>query len=247
MKIISIINHKGGVGKTTSTLNLGKALSILKKKVLLIDLDPQANLSLICSTHLDKKSQTITESIVDEKPLKPVKVSENMDVVVSELDLAFAEAKISGKLDSFFKLDKAIKKLNAKYDYILIDCPPSVGILTSNAIIASTDILIPVQAQFLAANGLGEIINLIQEVDSNLGKKTNILGILMTQTRHTVMSKASVETVTNKHKSKVFKTHIRENVTLQESSALRQDIFTYNKASNGAEDYLSLANEILSI
>ncbi len=243
-RIISLVNHKGGVGKTTSTLNLGKALTLLGKKVLLIDIDPQANLSLWCNIREPKPS--IYESLTENIELPITKLSENLHIVPANLNLASADVKLHSGVGGYFRLKKNIKPLIDLYDFILIDCPPSLSILTINALIASNEILIVVQSQFLSIEGLKTIYELLDELKDNLESELFVTGLLLTQTNHTIISRNVVEMVENMYKNKVFKTQIKQSVKLIESSAERKDIFDYDSKCSGATDYTNLANEILN-
>lgn len=242
MKIIALVNHKGGVGKTTTTLNLGKALSLLGKKVLMIDNDPQANLTV--STNKENYEPTITEVYLEEINLPIVKVSENYDLVVASLSLAETEGKLQTDVNGYFKLKKAIAKLENKYDYVLIDCPPSLGILTINAMIVATEVLVVVQSQFLAVKGLTTIVDLVEKLREYLNPTLYITGLLLTQIGRNVITKSIIEAVREAYPHKVFETTIRQNIALAEASAVCKDIFSYNSKSIAAEDYLNLAKEI---
>ncbi|MCU0440582.1 MAG: ParA family protein [Raineya sp.] len=243
-KIIAIINHKGGVGKTTSTLNLGKALSILGKKILLIDIDPQANLSQ--SVGLENPDRSVYEVLCKgEKP--PIqKIADNFSIIPSELSLSTAEIELQAEqVTGYFKLREALEPLEKEYDYILIDCPPSLGILTVNALLASSHILIVVEPQFLAIKGLQTILELFEKLKKTLNRNLDILGLLITQFNRTVVSKNIIEQLREKYKDKVLESIIRQSVKITEASATKKDIFTYDDTCSGAEDYLILAKEII--
>lgn len=242
--VIALCNHKGGVAKTTSTINLGAAISNLGKRVLLIDSDPQANLSQ--SLGLEDENCSISEVFaqkINELPIK--KLSDKLSLVPASLDLSAVEPSLYSNINSYFILKSHIDKVKDNYDYILIDCPPSLGILTQNALIASHEVLIVVQAQFLALKGLDTIYNLVQSVRDKLNEKISVLGMLLTQTNHTRISKDIAQTLRATFKEKVFNTTIRQNVAISEASASRKDIFSYSPESFGAIDYMNLAKEIL--
>ncbi len=242
-KVISILNHKGGTGKTTTTINLGKALSMIGYKVLLIDLDAQANLSQ--SLGLEEETKTISEVFsqkLQELPAK--KISELMYVVPASLDLSAVEPGMYSNINSYFLLKSMIANIQDAYDFILIDCPPSLGIFTQNALIASNSVLITVQAQFLALKGLETVYNLVTSVREKLNQSISIQGLIVTQTNHTKLSKDIVSLLKDRFKEKVFGTTIRQNVALAEASANRKDIFSYNSDSYGATDYMNLAKEL---
>lgn len=244
IKIISILNHKGGTSKTTTTLNLGKALSILGYRVLLIDLDAQANLSQ--SMGVEDESETISEVFGLKLKQLPIKtISELLHLVPASLELSAVEAGMYSNISSYFLLKSLLDGLKDRYDYVLIDCPPSLGIFTQNALIASNSVLITVQAQFLALKGLDTVYSLITTVKEKLNQGISVQGLVVTQTNHTKLSKDILASLKIAFKEKVYATTIRQNVALAEASAHRQDIFSYNPESYGAIDYMNLAKEIL--
>lgn len=243
-RIISLVNHKGGVGKTTSTLNLGKALSLLGKKVLLVDIDPQANLSQ--SVGIDNPEQSIYESFMEDIHLPVIEVTEYLHIVPSELNLSVAEIKLqSEQLSGYMKLRNKLENIKSDYDFVLIDCPPTLGILTVNAIIASDEMVIVVEPQFLAVKGLQAILEMHESLQKSLNRQIKIIGILFTQYNRTVVSRNIIESLHVKYKDLPFNSIIRQSVKLAEASAKKQDIFTYDNASTGTEDYTNLAKEIL--
>lgn len=242
-RVIAVVNHKGGVGKTTTTLNLGKALSLLKQRVLIIDIDPQANLSQ--SLGVEDPEENINDTITHKRKLPILNMGHNFDLVPANLELSGAEVKLISEVNGYFRLRDALEAEETEYDYILIDCPPSLGILTINALIASSEVIVVVQSQYLAIKGLDTILELVEELKQNLNRVLAITGMLLTQVNRTVVSRTIVESVRNTHKTKVFNTFIRQNVALIEASTTGQDIFSYDKSSYGAEDYLKLAKEII--
>lgn len=243
-KVIAIINHKGGVGKTTTTLNLGKALSLLEKKVLLIDIDPQANLSQ--SVGLEDPEKNIYTAFLGGQELPIIEIANNFSLIPSSLDLSEAELKLQKEVNGYFKLKKLLGEIKKNYDFILIDCPPSLSILTINSLIAANNAIIVVQAEYLATKGLQTIISLIEELKENLNPELKIMGMLITQIDRTIIRQQIAEQLKNIYPERVFETTIRSNVTLTEASAMNQDIFTYNDKCSGAVDYMNLAKEILS-
>jgi chromosome partitioning protein len=242
--IISLLNHKGGVGKTTSAINIGAGMVELGKKVLLIDLDPQANLTL--SLGIPRQKVTIYEALRGEGDLDPYTAKPGMDVIVSSLDLSGAEMELINEAGREYILRELFTPFMDQYDYILIDCPPSLGLLTLNALTCSQYIIIPLQTEFLALQGLAKIKQVIDKVKFRLNKNLEIGGVIATMyDSRRVLNRDVVETIHKYFGEKVFKTYIRDNVALAEAPAQRKDIFDYNPKSSGAEDYLNLCKEIL--
>jgi len=243
-RIIAVVNHKGGVGKTTTTLNLGKALSLQGKKVLLIDIDPQANLSQ--SVGIDDPERSLYDTFVKEVDLMPYAISENLEIVATNLELASAEMQLQAEhITGYFKLKTALSTISHQYDFVLIDCPPSLGILTINALLASNEVLVVTEAQYLAIKGLQTILNLIEKLRKSLVPQLKIRGFLFTMFNRTVVSKSIIEQIRQQYGNLVFETLIRQNVRISEASALKKDIFSYDAQSAGAEDYLNLSKELI--
>lgn len=243
-KIIAIVNHKGGVGKTTTTLNLGKALSLQGKKVLLIDIDPQANLSQ--SVGIDDPNKSIYDTFVKDEDLPIYHISENFDIIPANLELSSAEMQIQAEhITGYFKLKNALTKVSEKYDFVLIDCPPSLGILTINALLAAQEVLVVTEAQYLSIKGLQTILNLIEKLQKTLVPQLKIRGFLFTLFNRTVISKSIIDQIRQNYGKLVFETVIRLNVKISEASALKKDIFAYDDQCIGAEDYLKLSNELI--
>ena len=243
-KVISLSNHKGGVGKTTSTINIGAGLNRLKKKVLLIDLDPQANLSQ--SLGVMEPERTIYGALKGEYKLEPLEIMPGLDLIPSTLDLSGAEVELSGEAGREYILKELIDPLRGSYDYILIDSPPSLGLLTINAFTASDEVYIPLQAQYLALQGLTKLMEVIAKIKSRLNKELKLGGVFITQyDRRKVLNRDVVETIKSHYKESLFKTAIRDNIALAEAPTQGLDIFRYNPKSYGAEDYLSLCKEML--
>lgn len=242
--IISLLNHKGGVGKTTSTINIGAGLVEHGKKVLLVDLDPQANLTL--SLGIPRQKNTIYEAMRGEAELEPFVVKEGLDVITSTLDLSGAEMELINEAGREYILQELFDGVADQYDYIIIDCPPALGLLTLNALTCSTYVYIPLQTEFLALQGLAKIKQVIDKVRFRLNKKLSIGGVIATMyDSRKVLNRDVVETIKKYFGNKVFNTLIRDNVALAEAPAQRKDIFEYNKRSPGAKDYLNLSKEVL--
>jgi chromosome partitioning protein len=245
-KVTSISNHKGGVGKTTSAINIGAGLNKLGKKILLIDLDPQANLSQ--SLGIIEPDNNIYGALRGEYKLQPIEVVKGLDVIPSTLDLSGAEVEMSGEAGREYILRELIEPIRGSYDYILIDSPPSLGLLTLNSFVASDQIFIPLQAQFLALQGLTKLLEVIDKIQKRLNKQLKVGGVFITQyDSRKVLNRDVVATIEAHFEDAVFKTKIRDNVALAEAPAQGLDIFRYNPKSPGAEDYLSLCKEILKV
>lgn len=244
-QVITFSNHKGGVGKTTSTVNVGVALSKMKQKVLLIDLDPQANLTQ--SFGITKVNFNIYEALIGKYELRWTSIGENLDVVPSTLDLSGAEIEMGAEPGREFILRELIEPVRAQYDYILIDTPPSLGLLTVNALTSADAVYIPLQAEYLALQGLTKLTTVIRKIQRRLNRKLELGGVFLTQyDSRKILNREVAESVSNFFKDKVFKTKIRNNVALAEAPSLGQDIFNYNNKSNGAKDYLNLSKEIMA-
>ena len=241
---IAISNHKGGEGKTTSTVNIGAGLAMAGKKVLLIDMDPQANLTQ--SYGITKSDVSVYEVLTGEAKPMMVNIFENLDVLPSTLDLSGAEMELSNETGREYILREAIAEVSQNYDYILIDCPPSLGLLTINALTAADEVFIPLQAHYLAIKGLTKIVEVIGKVQKRLNKNVQITGVFVTQfDKRKVLHRDVVETIYTYFQEKLFNTRIRDNIALAEAPSQGLDIFRYDPECKGAEDYRSLCQEII--
>ena len=245
-KVIAISNHKGGVGKTTSTINIGAGLNTLGKRILLLDLDPQANLSQ--SLGITSQERTIYGALRGLHGLEPISILPGLDVIPSTLDLSGAEIELSGEAGREFILKDLLEPVRGKYDYVLIDSPPSLGLLTINAFTASDLVFIPLQAQYLALQGLAKLVEVIDKIKRRLNPGLSIGGVFVTQyDSRKVLNRDVVEAIRAHFPKELFSTYIRDNIALAEAPAQGMDIFRYSQKSNGAEDYLALSREIAEI
>lgn len=243
--VVSLLNHKGGVGKTTSAINIGAGLVELGKKILLIDLDPQANLTI--SLGIPRQKYTIYEALRGEGELVPYTHKPNLDIITSSLDLSGAEMELINEAGREYILRELIGQVEADYDFVIIDCPPSLGLLTLNALTSSRFVLIPLQTEFLAVQGLAKIKQVIDKVRMRLNKQVEMAGVIATMyDSRRVLNRDVVDIIHKYFGDKVFGTYIRDNIALAEAPAQRKDIFDYNPKSTGAQDYLDLCREFLS-
>jgi len=242
--IIAFSNHKGGVGKTTSAVNIGAGLSNRGKKVLMIDLDPQANLSQ--SLGVKNSETSIYEVMKGEIKPNPIVVTENLHLIPSSLELSSAEMEFINEAGREFILSEVISPLKDRYDLILIDCPPSLGLLTTNALTAADQVYIPIQSHYLAIKGLAKISEVIDKIRKRLNKGLTIGGVIITQfDKRKVLHRDVADTIQTYFQDKVFHTKIRDNISLAEAPSSGQDIFRYSPKSFGAEDYEAICNEII--
>ena len=230
-KILAFTNQKGGVGKTTSAVNVALSLAVSEVKTLLIDLDPQSN----ATTGLAELFDAITRTSFP-----------HLDIIASTNDLVGAEIELVGVMAREYQLQKALKTIKKKYDIILIDCPPSLGLLTINALTASDALVIPIQCEYYALEGLGQLLNTVRLVQRHLNKRLEIVGILMTMYDGRLnLSKQVVKEVNSFFKDKLFKTYIHRNVRLSEAPSFGKPALLYDANSTGAQNYMSLTEELL--
>lgn len=249
-KIISVANQKGGVGKTTTSVNLSACLTTLGKKVLLIDIDPQGNATSGVGINKADMDQCIYNVLVEDLPAEEVCVStnlENLDIIPATIQLAGAEIELVPTISREIRLKQSLGNLRKKYDYIIIDCPPSLGLLTINALTSSDSVLIPVQCEFYALEGLSQLLNTIRLVQKHLNKELMIEGVLLTMLdARTNLGLQVIEEVKKYFQDKVYNSIIPRNVRLGEAPSHGQPIITYDPRSKGAEVYLELAKEVVT-
>ena len=249
-KIISVANQKGGVGKTTTTVNLGTILAKKRKKVLLIDADPQGNATSGLGVEKEVEYSTY-DLLVGETPVEEViqeTIIKNLKLCPANMDLAGAEVELVSMMSREQRLKEKLDQVKDKFDYILIDCPPSLGLITLNSFTASDSVLIPVQCEYFALEGLGQLLNTVNLVKKHLNKNIKIEGALLTMYDiRTNLSNQVVKEVKKYFENKVYKTVIPRNVRLSEAPSYGMPITEYDPRSKGAKSYMKFAKEFLKI
>lgn len=247
MRTIAISNHKGGVGKTTTAINLSVALSNIGKKVLLVDLDPQANLTNILLK--DPPQETITEALQDpNKELNIISLSQNLDFVGANIRLTRIDDYLTTRNKKEYALKKILDRYNTQYDYIILDCPPALSSVTINALVCAKEIFITITPEALSIQGLNSLKDLIKAIKEQYNKGLKISGLLITRyNARKKINQTIANLMANQYGKVLFKTKIRENVAITESQLYREDIFSYAPTSNGATDYKNFAMEVIAM
>lgn len=249
-RVIAIINQKGGSGKTTTAVNLGAYLARLSKTVLLIDLDPQANSTIHLGLKPHEVEMSIYDIMMDEKSFSDIVLNtevENLSIAPANINLSGVEIELAGIVGREMVLKDAVEEIKNGYDYILIDCPPSLGLLTVNALTIAKELIIPVQTEFFALEGMGKLFQTVEVVKKRLNRDLKITGIIPTMfDTRTNMSREVIEKIREYFGDRVYKTMIRKNVRLAEASSHGKPIVLYDSHSTGAQDYEALSKEVES-
>jgi chromosome partitioning protein len=249
-KMIALANQKGGVGKTTTAVNLAACLAVAEKQTLLIDIDPQANATSGYGIRADEIEGSIYEVLLEERDLASILLPTEipyLTIAPSHLRLTGAEVEMVNMIARERKLQQAVEPIRNRYQYIIVDCPPSLGLLTLNTLTAADSVLIPIQCEYYALEGLGKLLNSIRLVQRHLNPKLQIEGVLLTMYDHRLnLARQVVEETRHYFGDKVYKTVISRNVRLGEAPSFGKPIILYDILSTGAQNYISLAGEIIN-
>jgi len=248
--IIAVTNQKGGDGKTTTCINLSAALAFMGKRVLLVDMDPQAHSTISIVRNPAQTDKSLYDVLMDKKvPISEVIVRSTvpgLDVAISRISMAKLEPSLIGEFDGHYRLRDALSEVKENYDFILIDTPPTLGLITLNALVAATHILIPIQSSYLCLEGTDDLLETIDKVKKIANPSLDIIGVIITlHDRRTNLSRDVVERINQVFGDKVFKTYVSKSVKLEESPAYKESIFTFAPESIGASQYREVAEELL--
>jgi len=245
--ILAVINNKGGTGKTTTAVNLAAALA-MKGPALLIDLDSQASASLSLGIDRAGFAPSAADVILDGKPLRPVirrAAAEGLDLVTGSPELANADIQLADRPGRERLLKMAVAPIRAEYDHVILDCPPSLSMLSVNALVAADAFMIPTPPEYLALEGLVGLLDAVQKIHAGIGDKCRLLGILLTRVDHRRrVTEEIIQVIRDHYRDQVFKTEVRVDVRLVEAPSFGKSIFQYDRGSTGAEAYLQLAGEV---
>lgn len=247
---ISVVNQKGGVGKTTTSINVCACLAKMGRSTLLVDMDPQGNATSGIGVAANNIKMTVYEALVNDYPVKEAIVRTKIDkleVVPADIQLAGAEIELSTAIARESKLKKVIESLNSDYEFIVFDCPPSLGLLTVNAMTASNEIMVPIQCEYFALEGLSQLLRSHELVRNYLNQSLELLGIVLTMSSRTKLSRQVVEEVRKHFGDQTFKTVIPRNIRLTEAPSYGEPITTYDPGSKGAQAYKKLTREIVEM
>lgn len=248
--IITVANQKGGVGKTTTAVNVSAALALMGKRTLLIDTDPQAHSTISCLTNPESHEKSLFDVLMNsrekiESIIHPSTVP-GMDIAIAKVSMAKLEASLAGEIDAHYRLKDSIESVRKRYEFILIDTPPTLGLITVNALVAATHILVPIQSSYLSLEGTDNLLETIEKIRKVANPHLRILGVLITlHDQRTNISKDVVDRISKVFGNKVFKTVISKSVKLEESPAYKESIFTYAGGSIGAAQYRKVTEEML--
>ena len=249
--IIAITNQKGGVGKTTTSINVAAAIALMGKKVLLIDMDPQAHSTISTVANPGKYEKSLFDVLMNKnEKIEDIIAHSNtpgLDVTITKISMAKLEPSLGGEFDAHYRLKDALEQVRGRYNYILIDTPPTLGLITLNALVAANFILIPIQSSYLCLEGTDDLLETIEKVKRIANPHLKVLGVVITlYDKRTNLARDVVQRIRTVFGNKLFKTFISKSVKLEESPAYKESIFTYAPSSIGAEQYRKVAEELMS-